>query len=168
MYIYCVHLDLLASAAWRTQTNTATHRHTGVKSGRLKDFPGGPLVKTACSQSRGPGLIPGWETRSCSPQLSICVFQLKEFACRDFPGSPVIRTPPSSAGGQDSIPSQGAEIQHDLGPRANKQKPTKTWKRSNIVMNSIKALKMVHIKKKKTLKKSLHAAMKIEDPKSCN
>ena len=36
-------------------------------------------------------------------------------------------------------------------------------------MNSIKALKMVHIKKKKNiLKKSLYAAMKIEDPESCN
>ena len=35
-------------------------------------------------------------------------------------------------------------------------------------MNSIKALKMVHIKKKNILKKSLYAAMKIEDPESCN
>ena len=38
-------------------------------------------------------------------------------------------------------------------------------------MNSIKALTMVHIKKKKKkriLKKNLHAIMKIEDPESCN
>ena len=27
------------------------------------DFPGGPLVKTPCSQCRGMGSIPGWRTK---------------------------------------------------------------------------------------------------------
>ena len=34
-----------------------------------RDVPGGPVVKTPCSQSRGPGFDPGQESRSCMPQL---------------------------------------------------------------------------------------------------
>ena len=41
-----------------------------------------------------------------------------------------------------SISSQGAEITHALWPKNQKQN------RSNIVTNSIKTFKMVHIKKK--------------------
>ena len=32
------------------------------------DFPGGPVVKSPCSQYRGPGFIPGQGTRSHMPQ----------------------------------------------------------------------------------------------------
>ena len=56
---------------------------------------------------------------------------------RDFPGGPVVKTLSSNAGGEGSIPGRGAKI-----PRASPPK-----NRSNIVTNSIKTLKMVHIKK---------------------
>ena len=55
----------------------------------------------------------------------------------DFPGVPVVDFT-SNSGGQSSIPGWGAKIPHALGPK----------NRSNIVTNSIKTLKMVHIKKK--------------------
>ena len=58
---------------------------------------------------------------------------------RDFPGSPVVKTVPSNAGGVGSIPGWGAKILHVLQP--------KNQNRSNIVTNSIKTLKMIHIKK---------------------
>ena len=64
--------------------------------------------------------------------------------CKDCPGGPVIKTSPSNAGGARSIPGQGAMIPHASWPN-----PRKTQNRSNIVINSIKAKKMVHIKKKK-------------------
>ena len=35
----------------------------------FRDFPHGPVTKTLCSQSRGPGLIPGQGTRSHMLQL---------------------------------------------------------------------------------------------------
>ena len=34
-----------------------------------RDLPGGPVTKTLCSQSRGPGFDPGQGTRSHMPQL---------------------------------------------------------------------------------------------------
>ena len=61
---------------------------------------------------------------------------------RDFPGSPVVKTSPSNTGGADSIPGRGAKIPHASRPR--------NQNRSNIVTNSIKTLKMVHVKKKKS------------------
>ena len=52
-------------------------------------------------------------------------------------------------GGTSSIPGQGVKIHLPHGQK------TKTQNRSNIVTNSIKMLKMVHIKKKKTSKTKL-------------
>ena len=64
------------------------------------------------------------------------------FLSRDFPGGPVVKTSPSNAGSAGSIPGWGAKIPHALQP-----KNQKTENRSSIVTNSIKTLKMVHIKK---------------------
>ena len=64
----------------------------------------------------------------------------------DFPGGPVVKTSPSNAGGAGSIPGQRAKIPHASQPK-NQNIKKKT--RSNIVMNLIKTLKMVHIRKKK-------------------
>jgi len=57
----------------------------------------------------------------------------------------VVKTPPSHAGGGASMPDQEAEIAH---ASVGKNKPLN---RNNIVTNSIKTLKMVYIKKMKTL-----------------
>ena len=65
----------------------------------------------------------------------------------DFPGGPVVKTSPSNAGGAGLISSQGAKISHALQP-----KNQNVNNRSNGVTNSIKTLKTIHIKKKKTLK----------------
>ena len=62
---------------------------------------------------------------------------------RDFPGGPVVKTLPSNAGGAGLIPGQRAKISHALGPK------NQNINRSNVVKNSTKTLKMVHIKKKK-------------------
>ena len=64
----------------------------------------------------------------------------------DFPGGPVVKTLPSSAGGVGLIPGQGAKIPQASWPKSNVNS------RSNIVTNSTKTFKMVHIKKKKSLK----------------
>ena len=66
----------------------------------------------------------------------------------DFPGHPVVEISPSSSGSVGSIPGQEAKISH-----ASQLKNPKTSNRSKIVTNSMKTLKMVHIKKKR--KKSL-------------
>ena len=63
----------------------------------------------------------------------------------DFPADRVVKTLHSNAGGVGSTPGQGAKIHMPPG------KKPKTWNRSNIVINSIKTVKMVHIKKKKKL-----------------
>ena len=58
--------------------------------------------------------------------------------------------PPSKAEGTGLIPGQGAKIPHAFQP---KNQNIKKKKINNIVTNSIKTLKMVHIKnKKKSLK----------------
>ena len=59
----------------------------------------------------------------------------------DFSGCPVVKTSPSNTGGTESIPDLGAKIPHASEP--------KNQNINNIVTNSIKNLKMVHIKKKK-------------------
>ena len=46
-----------------------------------KDFPGGPVAKTQCSQCSGPWFHPSQGTRSNKPQLRICISQLKDPAC---------------------------------------------------------------------------------------
>ena len=63
----------------------------------------------------------------------------------DFPGGPVVKNPTSNAGDVGSIPGRGAKIPHASRP--------KNQNRSNIVTDSIKTLIMVHIKKKKKIKK---------------
>ena len=55
----------------------------------------------------------------------------------------MVKISPSNAGGMASIPGWGAKILHDLWP---KQQNLIKKKRSNIVTNSIKTLKIVHIK----------------------
>ena len=53
----------------------------------------------------------------------------------------MVRTSPSKAEGRGAIPGLGAKIPHASRPN------TKTKNESSIVTNSIKILKMVHIKK---------------------
>ena len=55
---------------------------------------------------------------------------------RDFPGSPVVKTFPSKAGDAGSIPGGRDKISHASQPR------------SSVITNSIKILKILHIKKK--------------------
>ena len=50
------------------------------------------------------------------------------------------KTSPSNVGCVDSTPGQGAKMPHALQP--------KNQNRNNIVTNSIKTLRIVHIKKK--------------------
>ena len=57
-----------------------------------------------------------------------------------FPGSPVVKISPPNARGIGSIPAWGDKILY--APQAKKNK-TKT--RSNIITNSIKTLKEIHI-----------------------
>ena len=66
---------------------------------------------------------------------SFCIFKKRN--SRDPLGGPVVKNPPSTAGGMGSIFGQGTKIPHAL--RLN---------RNNIVINSIKTSKIVHIKKK--------------------
>ena len=69
---------------------------------------------------------------------------------KDFPGGLVVRTLPSNAGSTGFISTQGAKTHMSaLWP--------KNWniKRSNIVRNSIKTFKMVHIKEKKEFFKNI-------------
>ena len=68
---------------------------------------------------------------------------------RNFPGGPVVKTSPSNVGSAGSIPGWGAKIPHALRPKYQKNPQN----RSNIVTNSIKTLKMVHVKNKKKSKK---------------
>ena len=55
----------------------------------------------------------------------------------DFPCSPVVRTLPSKAGGTSSIPGQGANIPHALGPKKPKHK-TDVTESINTLKNEIK------------------------------
>ena len=59
----------------------------------------------------------------------------------DFLGDLVVKTLPSSAGGAGLIPGQGAKISPAFWPK-NPPKYT-----SNVVTNSIKTIKMAHLKK---------------------
>ena len=65
----------------------------------------------------------------------------------DFPSSPVVKISLSNAGGAGSFPCGEAKI-----PHASKAKNQNINNKSNIVTNSIKTLKMVLIKKKKSYK----------------
>ena len=60
----------------------------------------------------------------------------------------MVKTLPSSAGGAGLIPGQRAKIPHVPVPKQKqKQEKNKKQSRSNIITNSTKTLKMVHIKK---------------------
>ena len=61
----------------------------------------------------------------------------------DFLGGPLVKTSSSNVKGEGSIPGQGTEIPHGMWPK--KQNPNT---RSIISTNSIKTVKLVHIKKK--------------------
>ena len=78
-----------------------------------------------------------------SLQMVTVAMKLKEHA-GDFPDGSVVNILPPNVEGTGSIPGQGAKIPHALRP--------KNQNISSIVTNSIKTLKMVHIKKKKVLK----------------
>ena len=67
-----------------------------------------------------------------------------KLAKRDFPGGPVVKTSPSNAGGVGLIPGQEAKIPYALWPKKQNIKQKQYCKK-----NSVKTLKMVHIKKKK-------------------
>ena len=60
----------------------------------------------------------------------------------DFLGGPLVKTSSSNVKGEGSIPGQGTEIPHGMWPK--KQNPNT---RSIISTNSIKTVKLVHIKK---------------------
>ena len=76
------------------------------------------------------------------PSLEKKIFRIELRHLEDAPGGPVVKTLPSNAGGAGSNPHQGTKIPHALWTKKQ------NIKRSNIVTNSIKILKMVHIKKK--------------------
>ena len=68
----------------------------------------------------------------------------------DFPGSPVVKTWPSSAGGV-RVQSLVRKLRTYMPPGQK----SKTKNRSNIVTDSLKTLRMVHIPQKINLKKIL-------------
>ena len=75
---------------------------------------------------------------------------------RDFHGGPVAKNLPSNGRDMVSIPGQGTKI-----PHASWLKNPNVDNRSNIVTESIKTLKMVHIKKTlKTGRMSLRECQK--------
>ena len=61
------HHDFLNSSSWPQRLRITT----------WGDFSGGPVAKTPPSQLRGPGSIPGQETRSHMLQLRVRMPQLK-------------------------------------------------------------------------------------------
>ena len=65
-----------------------------------------------------------------------------ELEPRDFSGGPVVKTHASNAGGVGFILGPETKIPHDSQPKKTKHK-----QQDNIVTNSIKTLKMAHIKK---------------------
>ena len=70
--------------------------------------------------------------------------KFKNSSSWDFPGGPVVQTSPSNAWDVSSIPDWGAKIPLASWPRKQNRK--------NIVTNSTKSLKMIHIQKKKSFK----------------
>ena len=73
---------------------------------------------------------------------------VKNASSRDFPGISVAKTSPSNAGGVGLIPGRGAKIPTCLVARKQ------NIKQKQYCSKLYKTLKMVHIKKKKNLKKN--------------
>ena len=73
----------------------------------------------------------------------LAAFKLSCKIFEDFPDSPVVKTSSSNIESIGLIPGQGAKIPHTLWPEHQNIKIS-----SNMVTNSIKTLKMVHIKRK--------------------
>ena len=71
----------------------------------------------------------------------------------DFTGGPVVKTSPYNADGMGLIPGWGAKISHASRP---KKKKKAKQNRTNMVKNSMKTLKMFHIKNQNLLKKDTH------------
>ena len=65
---------------------------------------------------------------------------MQKYHCRDFTGGPLVKISPSSAESGCLIPGHATKIPHASGPK------TKA-KQKQVVTNSIKTLKIVHIKK---------------------
>lgn len=69
----------------------------------------------------------------------------------DFPGGPVLKTLSSNKGNVSLILGHGVKISHALWPKPKKnpqiKKPRARRRRSDTATNSIKNVKMVHIKK---------------------
>ena len=80
----------------------------------------------------------------CISNKSVKLEIITSFKNRDLPGGPVVKTSPSKAGDAGSVPDWGVKIPHASSPKKTKHKK----KRSNIVTNPIKTLKMIYIKKK--------------------
>ena len=80
-----------------------------------------------------------WVTIFSKSSLIFWLVQVQRKISWDFPSGPVVQISPCNEGGLGSVPGWGAKTS-PLGQN------TETLNRSNIVTNSIKTLKMVHIK----------------------
>ena len=129
--------------------------------------PGRPVLKPAKEKALEAGVAAGGHRRALAT-LAMDTTTLCRVAQhntlnfktnnRDFPGGPVVKTSPSIARGEGSIPGRGAKIPCASWPKNQNIKQKQYCKqlysnkevkkrRSNTVTNSIKTLKMVHIKK---------------------
>ena len=61
-----------------SSVNLKNHAYKDFKNTQIRDFLGGPVTMTLCSQCRGcPVSVPGQETTSHMPQLRVCMLQLR-------------------------------------------------------------------------------------------
>ena len=87
--------------------------------------------------------VASWFWGKCmTGSLYIIVLILKKKNCQGFPSRPMVETSPSNAVGV--VRSLAVELRSHI---SHGQKNPKIKNRSNIVKNSIKTLKMIHIKK---------------------
>ena len=141
------------SSLWGEGVFTA-HSHSHSSISKYSFCSSLPTHSTGTCSSRQD-----WSPPNCRGSVTQCLAQeavktiwscrlddVEIHNCREgiFHDGPVVKTLPSNAGGVGSIPGQGAKNLTCLVARKPKHK-----NRSNTVTNSIKTLKMVHIKKKK-------------------
>ena len=109
-------------------------------------LPAGPL---RTPKGALEGLEPLRKGLLCGPGVSAPPSLDESSHTWDFPSGPVVKTSPSNAGGPGWIIGQAAKIPHSLQLKTqNKNKKIfKKLNGNNIATNSIKTLKMVHIKK---------------------